>query len=155
MSDAAVTIRPGRPADLDAIDHLETTVFSMDQLSRRSLRRFLAVPTTDTVVAATATGLAGYAMIGFRRGSRIGRVFSLAVDRREARRGIGAALLQACEDAAWRRGSDWVRLEVRTDNAPAITLYERAGYRVHDRFEDYYEDGLAALAFEKLRPFRD
>ncbi len=42
-----------------------------------------------------------------------------------------------------------MRLEVRIDNAPAIALYEKSGYRSFGAVEDYYQDGAAALRFEK------
>lgn len=147
----APTIRAARAGDLDAIVAIETRVFDGDQLSRRSIRRLLGVATAATVVA-DEDGLSGYAMIGFRRGSRLGRVFSLAVLPDRGRRGLGAALLAACEADAWRRGCTGVRLEVRADNAPAIRLYERTGYVCFGRLEGYYEDGGTALRFQKPRP---
>lgn len=149
---AAPAIRVARAGDLDAIVDIETSVFDGDQLSRRSIRRLLGVTTAATMVAADGGGLAGYAMIGFRRTSRLGRVFSLAVLPDRARRGLGAALLAACESVAWRRDCTAVRLEVRADNAPAIRLYERAGYVCFGRLESYYEDAGTALRFQKARP---
>ena len=151
-SGPAPRVRAAGADDLDAIERIETSVFDGDQLSRRSIRRLLGVPTAATVVAEDRDGLAGYAMIGFRRTSRLGRVFSLAVLPDRARRGLGAALLAACETAAWQRGCTAVRLEVRADNAPAIRLYERTGYMCFGRLESYYEDGGTALRFQKARP---
>lgn len=154
MDDVALTgpiIRIARADDLDAIVAIETTVFDGDQLSRRSIRRLLGVTTAATIVADQA-GLAGYAMIGFRRTSSLGRVFSLAVLPERARHGLGAALLAACETIAWRRDCAAVRLEVRADNVPAIRLYDRTGYVCFGRLETYYEDGGTALRFQKTRP---
>lgn len=151
-SPSAPAIRVARLGDLEAIVDIETSVFDGDQLSRRSIRRLLGVPTAVTVVADERDGLAGYAMIGFRRTSRLGRVFSLAVQPAHARRGVGAALLAGCEATAWGRGCTAVRLEVRGDNAPALRLYERTGYVCFGRLADYYEDGGTALRFQKARP---
>lgn len=152
LTSPSPAIRAARADDLDAIERIETSVFDGDQLSRRSIRRLLGVPTAATVVAEDRGGLAGYAMIGFRRTSRLGRIFSLAVLPDRARRGVGAALLDACEAAAWQRSCAAVRLEVRADNAAAIRLYERTRYACFGRLEDYYEDGGAALRFQKGRP---
>jgi len=38
---------------------------------------------------------------------------------------------------------------VRIDNAGAIALYRREGFAGTGREENYYEDGAAALRFEK------
>ena len=40
-------------------------------------------------------------------------------------------------------------LEVRYDNAPAIALYEKCGFRQFGEHEDYYEDGATALRYKK------
>ena len=143
------SIRKGRPEDLDAIEAIEDAVFDADWLSRRSLRYFLGSTKNDTRVAVGPDGLQGYAMIGFRAGSTLGRVFSLAVGRAHAGQGIGGALLAACEAAAKARGCTAVRLEVRADNAAAIRLYEKAGYRTFGAIADYYQDGTTALRWQK------
>jgi ribosomal protein S18 acetylase RimI-like enzyme len=54
---------------------------------------------------------------------------------------VGGALLEAAEAAARRRRCRAMRLEVRADNAAAIRLYERHGYRRLSRLEGFYEDG--------------
>jgi ribosomal-protein-alanine acetyltransferase len=146
-------VRDGRPTDVDALVRLENAVFDSDQLSRRSIRYFLATPTTNVVVAEVEGSPIGYAMIGFRAKSALGRLFSLAVDPAHGRRGIGRALLIACEERARTRGCIAARLEVRADNAAAMRLYEKSGYRRFGSLPDYYQDGATALRFEKpLRP---
>jgi ribosomal protein S18 acetylase RimI-like enzyme len=42
-----------------------------------------------------------------------------------------------------------LRLEVRIDNAAAIGLYERSGYRRGKRLPHYYEDGADGWRYEK------
>ena len=142
-------VRAGQPGDLDGLERLEEACFDADRLSRRSMRRFLSVATTDVPVAEDGTGLVGYAMIGFRATSPVGRVFSLAVDPHQLRQGIGRALMRACEAAARRRVCTAIRLEVRADNPVAAALYEREGYVRFGRYDDYYEDGTSALRFQK------
>ncbi len=148
-TDQSFSVREGGASDLDALERLETAAFATDRLSRRSLRYFLRVGTSDVPVAERSGAIVGYAMIGFRAGSRLARIFSLAVDPGCARQGIGRALLEACEARARARGSTAVRLEVRADNRAAIRLYETAGYRGFETLDDYYEDGAAALRFDK------
>jgi ribosomal-protein-alanine N-acetyltransferase len=144
-----VQVRKARPEDLDAIEAIENTVFDSDRLSRRSLRRYIGAGSVSMLVAHESRAITGYALIGFRRGSIKGRLYSIAVDRERAGRGLGRALLQACEAETRRRECESLLLEVRADNPRAIALYEKAGYQRTGAEPDYYEDGATALRFEK------
>lgn len=144
-----VGVRGASPADLDAIAALEAAVFTGDRMSRRSLRRLLRRPSAVTLVAVAGGGIVGYAMLLFRRGSRVARLYSIARVPDASGRGIGEALLAAAErDAAERRAVE-MRLEVRPDNDRARALYERSGYAVFGRAVDYYEDHSDALRMRK------
>ncbi len=142
-------IRKARLTDLDAVERIETSVFDSDQLSRASLRRYMSVPSAAMIVADENKDITGYALLGFRKGSRIGRLYSIAVDTARAGHGIGRALLSACEDQVRKRECDLLALEVRADNPRAIALYEKNGYVQTGEEPDWYEDGGTALRFEK------
>lgn len=143
-----VAIRPARVNELDAIEALENEAFTGDRLSRRSLQNFIRAG--DRVLAATEPdGLAGYALVTWRKGGRRARLYSIAVHAGKSGRGVGRALLEAVEARALAQGCEAIRLEVREDNKRATDLYERLGYRRFGRSEDYYEDGAAALRLEK------
>jgi ribosomal protein S18 acetylase RimI-like enzyme len=146
---SSIVVREAGLDDLDAIEGIENESFETDRVSRRSLRAFLRAPRRP-VIAATMDGeLAGYALVSLRKGSRIARIYSLAVAARFARRGVGRALLQACEAYASRSGRATLALEVRYDNASAIALYESSGFRQFGEHRNYYADGATALRYEK------
>lgn len=146
----ATRLRDGRPADLDELVRLETSAFAGDRIARRRMRAFsTGSETARIVVAESGAFLLGYALVLLRKSSRIARLYSLAVDPSATGRGIGRALLAGAESAAVRAGADALRLEVRTDNRAAISLYETAGYREIGRREGYYADGSPALRFER------
>jgi ribosomal-protein-alanine N-acetyltransferase len=65
-------------------------------------------------------------------------ILSLGVVPRWRRRGIGLALMQTAIDAARRRGSRSLVLEVAVDNDPARALYETAGFVAVGRRPRYY-----------------
>ncbi len=92
--------------------------------------------------------IVGYALVEFRRNSRLARLFSIARTG-DAPAGCGRALLDACEQEARRRDCRAMRLEAREDNFRALSLYARAGYTSFAHVADYYEDGAAALRLEK------
>lgn len=149
MTADAPSIREARPDDLDALVAIEERSFDSDRLSRRAIRRAIASATQRVLVVEVQGAPVGSAVLGFRRRTRVARLTSIAVLATMAGRGYGVALIRACEAQARARGCDRLILEVRADNAAAIRLYEKAGYRGFGRYEDYYEDGASALRFEK------
>ena len=142
-------IRTGRPEDLAAIHALETRVFDSDRLTRKALRDHLSSVREPVTLAEIDGRMAGYALVVWRAGSAVARLYSLAVAPEAAGRGIGSALLADCEARAATAGARTLRLEVRRDNADAIALYERRGYRRFGRYDDFYADGEAAWRYEK------
>jgi ribosomal protein S18 acetylase RimI-like enzyme len=143
------TTQSARAQDLDALVALERRVFTTDHISRRSFRALIASPTASLIIAERNDQFAGYALVLFRRGTSVARLYSIAVVPGLAGRGIGIALLAAAEHAARTRRRTAMRLEVEDTNARAIRFYERAGYRRRGRQPSYYEDGTAALRYEK------
>jgi [ribosomal protein S18]-alanine N-acetyltransferase len=144
-----VNTREARARDLEAIARLENESFESDRVSRRSLREFLRAPHRPVIAATINEELAGYALVAVRKRARAVRIYSLAVDARFARRGVGRTLLQACEAYARRYGREALTLEVRYDNTSAIALYESCGFRQFGEHAHYYADGATALRYEK------
>jgi ribosomal-protein-alanine N-acetyltransferase len=145
----AYRIRPALPTDLDDLERLERGIFETDQLSRRSLRNFITSPRVALLVAHTGARLAGYALLAFRRGSLIARLYSIAVDPTHGRRGIGRGLIEAAMAQARARGARCLRLEVRSDNDKALRFYEKLGFHQFGRYAEYYEDGGSAERMER------
>jgi ribosomal protein S18 acetylase RimI-like enzyme len=143
------TTRPAGLNDLEALAALEQRAFTTDRLSRRSFRRFLAARTAALIVAELDGRFAGYALVLLRKRATVARLYSIAIAADLAGHGIGTALLTAAEDAARRRRMAAMRLEVQEGNTAAIRMYERARYRRSGRQAGYYEDGTAALRYEK------
>ncbi|MGL4495129.1 MAG: GNAT family N-acetyltransferase [Beijerinckiaceae bacterium] len=152
MTTDALMIRAAQMRDLDALMRLEHAAFASDRMSRRAMRHAIASAAQCVLVAHSGDPLAGAVIAGFRKGSTVARISSLAVDAAYGGRGIGRALIQAIEHHARRLGATRMRLEVRADNEGAARLYDRAGYTRFGRYDDYYEDGAAALRFEKNLP---
>ncbi len=145
----SVAVRRSRPTDLDELSALEIQVFSVNRMSRRSLRWLLASPSAEILVAEAQADFAGAAVVLFRANSDIARLYSLAVVPRLTGRGIGTALIAAVEKAAQSRKCRFVRLEVHEKNHGAIVCYRKAGYQQFDRHNEYYDDKGHALRFEK------
>src|ERR1700681_1184556 len=114
------TIRLATISDLDRLETLESRAFDMDRLSRRSLRYFILNPKAALILADRGDHLAGYALLTFRSGTALARLYSIAVSPETGRSGVGKALMQAAEKAAIERDCILLRLEVRADNHGAI-----------------------------------
>ncbi len=127
MDKGGLVVRAAVLDDLDAITKLEYDSFPEDRVSRRSLRYFLRAPHRPVIAATIDNEVVGYALVSLRKGARAARIYSIAVDARFARRGVGFTLLQACERYARANGRAALSLEVRYDNAPAIALVREVG----------------------------
>ena len=144
-----IRVRKAERGDIEALIELEHRVFATDRLSRRSLRRFLRLPTAQVIVAEDGSRLVGNAIVLFRRHSTVARLYSIAVAPLMTGRGIAPMLLDTGEAAALARDCRAMRLEVHVTNHAAIARYRKSGYREFGRVRHYYEDGGDALRFEK------
>ena len=142
-------VRHALPQDLNALLKLEAS-FPSDRLSRRSFRHLLAHGNSDVLVLEAHGQIVGNAIILYRRNSSHARLYSLVVDPQQQRQGIARNLIQAAEAAARNKGCSSMGLELRPDNNAALILYERLGYTLIRRKENFYDDGSAALCMYKL-----
>ncbi|MEQ1529243.1 MAG: peptidase C39 family protein, partial [Methylococcales bacterium] len=130
--------------------------FSTDKLSRRSFKHWLTTHHRALLIAEQDLRLIGYILIIYHPGTRLARIYSLAVDAQCRGYGIGALLMNAGEQAAKTDGRFYLRLEVSVDNVPAIKLYESLGFKKFGLYRDYYENHQDALRFQKrIRSYRD
>lgn len=148
----AARIRRATRADLDALCALEKATFTSDRISRAQWRRHVASASGTVLVGSLGGGVDAAAVVFYRRGSRSARLYSLAVDARARRTGLGRALLAAVEADARTRGCTTMRLEVHDGNVAAIALYEHLGYRRGRKLPRFYEDGADGWRYVKPLP---
>lgn len=150
------SIRPATLSDLAPLVALENACFVTDRLSRRSFRHWLSGQHSLLLVAEYNEQLAGYILIIHHPGTRLARIYSLAVSPDMRGLGIAEALILAGEQAAREAGHLYLRLEVNVDNRPAIRLYEKLAYRKFGLYRDYYQDHSDALRYQKrIRSYQD
>jgi len=137
MTTPSFTIRTLGYSDLPQVIAVERRAFPTPW----SLAMFvleLSKPSGVCLAAIEAdTGkLVGYLICS--RYDRVWHLMNIAVDPASRRRGIARAML---EEMLERAGlGEQYTLEVRTSNAPAITLYERFGFRPAGTRRRYYRD---------------
>ena len=71
-------------------------------------------------------------------------VTRIAVTKEYRKQGIGQKLFNHLLDYSFSNGARSIFLEVRTDNAPAISLYEKAGGKKFGTRKNYYGSGIDA-----------
>lgn len=144
-----VSIRTAEKPDLPALVALENRSFATDRLSQRRFKHWLQADNGILLIAELNGQLAGYGLVLLARGTRLARLYSLAVDSNARGAGLGQQLLTTLEQRAEERGRLFMRLEVAKQNQSAISLYEKLGYRIFGEYTDYYDDHSDALRMQK------
>jgi len=85
---------------------------------------------------------------------RVGYVTTVSVLRDWTGQGIGARLIGQCIDHARASGMRRIDLEVGRDNAPAIRMYERSGFRADSQASPFLRMHLILDAVEHTAPSR-
>lgn len=66
-------------------------------------------------------------------------------------RGVGGALMQRLIEFARENGFDMLELQVRSDNASAIHLYEKHGFEKICNYPDFFKIGGTYVDFDFMR----
>lgn len=118
-------IRNMTPEDLDEIDAIEQSCFSMPW-SKKSMEESLKNPENIYMVIEENGRIDGYLGAWCIVGE--GQINNIAIRSEERKKGKGWKLLAAFLEEAACRKLTGITLEVRKSNAPAIALYEKAGF---------------------------
>ena len=126
----ALEIRIATDCDLESLADAHGPGISVAQIkrrleeSRKGFRTMLVAIKEGRSVGSVSIGGGRFR----RRGSL--RLFALDVGPAFRRNGVGTALINAVESIAAESDMEEVNLEVAIDNADAIRLYHRLGYRI-------------------------
>lgn len=143
---SSVVIEPATWRDLNSLRHLEKVCFPLDAWPLWDLVGVLTLPNVVRLKAMMAGEMVGFIAGDIRASERLAWIATIGVLPEYRGRGIGGALLRACEG---RLKMPRVRLNVRVSNHPAIHLYLRMGYQQVSIWPRYYQDGEDALILEK------
>ncbi len=140
-------IQPASIRDLVALRRLEHACFDKDAWPLLDLIAVLTWPDVIRLKAVHDGEMIGFVAGDPRPSQGAVWIATLGVDPGYRRRGIGLALLQACEGQV---KLPRVKLTVRISNDAAISLYKKGGYRTIDIWKKYYNDGEDGLVMEKI-----
>ena len=128
---------PFSEAHVEGIAKIEKECFSAPW-SEDSIRAELDNENAHFLVALAGEKVLGY--IGVHEIVGEAYVANVAVSPKYRRFGIASVLLGEAEKGAKERGCEFISLEVRQSNVPAISLYEKRGYTVRGVRKNFYSD---------------
>lgn len=140
-------ILPASILDLTSLLRLERACFQKDAWSLFDLIAVLSWPEVIRFKAVEEGNMIGFVAGDTRPSQGMAWIATIGVDPRYQRRGIGRALLRACEARIHLRS---IKLTVRASNQGAISLYETEGYLTSEVWSRYYNDGEDGLVMEKM-----
>ena len=140
------------PDDFDDLYGIEEVCFQSPQrFTRPYMRKLIGSADSATWIATEERKLAGFAIVEFIRHVRptVAYIATIEVlpDRRS--KGTGAELLRRLEGSANAEHATGIWLHVDLENAAAIRLYERSGYRSSGRANHYYARNRPAAIYVK------
>ena len=139
-----ITYREANAFDLPVFVSLDKELFPYSPWSASQYKEEFSSPTRHFVVALDqAENIVGYAGV-FAPGEAEADVLTVGVVPDHRGKGIAKALMVLITDWANAQGSTAMMLEVKTDNADAIGLYESLGYSKLNVRKDYFGAGLDA-----------
>jgi ribosomal-protein-alanine N-acetyltransferase len=144
-----ITYRDMIALDIPVLVGLEKSIFPESPWSAAQFREELSgVPRTRKyVVALEENELIGYA--GIALAGDVADIHTLTVIPTHRRRGIASEMLRQLESWAMEKGIHAFMLEMREGNAEARPLYEKHGYSIVSRRDNYYAPGIHALIMRK------
>lgn len=135
--------------DIPAVHAIETSIFMTDPWSVEQFWSELSQPTRRYFVAQIDGAIVGYAGSFVLSPEADVQTMGVAADQRG--RGIGALLLTTLIEQAIQAQATQLILEVRSDNAAAIAMYQRFGFERISSRPNYYAPDVDALIM-RLRP---
>ena len=136
-------IVPMAAKHIPAVAAMEAASFSTPW-TEDSIRSELDNPWAIWLVATDGDMLVGY--LGVQYGPDGGDIMTIATEPACRGRGIAKAMIGRMVQLLMEKNLQWLTLEVRPSNAPALALYEALGFRQVGRRKNYYrsptEDAL-------------
>jgi ribosomal-protein-alanine N-acetyltransferase len=137
-----IQIRPARLNEIPQVERIELSSFP-DPYPPILFETLLAHSPETFLVAVEEGSIVGYVCATKERGHF--HIASIAVQPSHRRRKIARRLMEELLKILRDMGSTFVRLEVRSSNTPAISLYNGLDFKHTKTLRRYYEDGEDAV----------
>ena len=134
------TVEDASTKHLDRLYEIEKECFAEEAFSRRQIAQLLTDYNSIGLMARENGEIVGFIVgtVYYDRRVANGHILTIDVLPSHRHRGIGQTLMQEMEGILIRKGVQGCLLEVREDNAAALGLYRKLGYKELGRLENYY-----------------
>ncbi|HET9532111.1 MAG TPA: N-acetyltransferase [Blastocatellia bacterium] len=150
-STCEVKLRDYRLSDFERLYQIDHTAFSEDiAYSHLELQYYISSRSCRTVVAEDGEEIIGF-VIGCYEPRRLGHIITIDVIPHRQRQNVGSLLLNEIEQWLWQKGAEAIYLETPVDDQGARGFYDKHGYFILERFEDYYPGSLDAFLMMKTQ----
>jgi ribosomal-protein-alanine N-acetyltransferase len=145
-----IRIRPIQKQDFEQLSQVEFDSFT-DPYPKELFRYLASIHPDQFLVAIEKKEeseiLLGYAVadIDEYMHQQVGHILSIAIRKKDRRRGIGYRLLSELINVLKAKECSEVLLEVRVSNAVAQALYQKLGFQEVRRSRKFYDNGEDAL----------
>ena len=144
-----ITYREMIALDIPVLVGMEREIYPESPWSAAQFREELSgVPNTRKYIVATeANVIVGYA--GIALAGNVADIHTLTVIPSHRKQGIATSMLHQLEEWGQSKDVEAFMLEMREGNTEAQPLYEKRGYSVVSRRDNYYAPGIHALIMRK------
>jgi ribosomal protein S18 acetylase RimI-like enzyme len=147
------SFRPAKEQDLEFITTLSAQSFSRYGHYEKIVPAWFREPAVITEIIMEKSDTLGFAMLALEGqrvfGFRAAHLLAIGILLKHQRRGVGASLLEHMEGIARKYNAVEMNLWTAVDNEPALSFFQKAGFKIR-RFENgYYPKGQAALSLSK------
>ncbi len=127
---------------LDRLFEIEKHSFEKEAFTKTEIAYLLTDYNAIGLAARVNGEIVGFAIgrIYAAKGTSYGHILTIEALPSHRRKGVAERLLTDLEALFKEKGAKESRLEVREDNAAAISLYEKLGYKRAGKLERYYGD---------------
>ena len=144
-----VKIREYRAADFEKLYEIDQAAFEPGiAYSHLELQFYLRNRASRALIAEDEGEVVGF-VIGKYEARRLGHIITIDVIPHRQRQALGSLLLSEIEGWLWARGAEAIYLETPVDDKGAQAFYEKHGYFILERIENYYNDSLDGFVMMK------
>jgi ribosomal-protein-alanine N-acetyltransferase len=141
-----------QPSDFDELYAIEQVCFQPPlRFTRRYMRQLISLKNSATWIAEAGDSMLGFGILEWAQqiSGVVAYIATIEVLPAHRGQGIGAELLRRLEGSANAERAIAIWLHVDIENASAIRLYERIGYRNDGRADHFYARNRPAAIYIK------